>query len=101
MLGWSAYLGVKPGSPDVSPYAAAARATDLAGLPPAYICVGSLDLFLDEDMDYARRLMAAGVTVELQVYPGAYHAFEMVLDSDVAIRAEADRRRALAKAFAG
>jgi triacylglycerol lipase len=100
LLGWSAYLGVKPGSADVSPYAAAARATDLVALPPAYICVGSLDLFLDEDMDYARRLMAAGVTVELQVYPGAYHAFEMVFDSDVAIRAEADRRRALAAAFA-
>lgn len=100
LLGWSAYLGVKPGSADVSPYAAAARAKDLAGLPPAYICVGSLDLFLEEDMDYARRLMAAGVTVELQVYPGAYHAFEMVFESDVAVRAEADRRRALAAAFA-
>jgi triacylglycerol lipase len=69
-------------------------------LPPAYICVGSLDLFLEEDMDYAARLMAAGVTVELQVYPGAYHAFEMVFDADVAVRAEADRRRALAGAFA-
>lgn len=100
LLGWSAYLGVKPGSAGVSPYAAAARATDLSGLPPAYICVGSLDLFLEEDMDYAARLMAAGVPVELQVYPGAYHAFEMVFDSDVAVRAEADRRRALAAAFA-
>ncbi|MBO9576762.1 MAG: alpha/beta hydrolase [Sphingobium sp.] len=100
MFGWSCYLGVKPGSADVSPYAAAARATDLAGLPPAYLCVGSLDLFLEEDMDYAARLMAAGVTVEMQVYPGAYHAFEMAFESDVAVRAEADRRRALAAAFA-
>lgn len=99
LLGWSCYLGVKPGSAGVSPYAAPARATDLSGLPPAYICVGSLDLFLEEDMDYAARLMAAGVTVEMQIYPGAYHAFEMVFDSDVAQRAEADRRRALGAAF--
>ena len=98
-LGWSCYLGVKPGSEGVSPYAAPARAADLAGLPPAYIAAGALDLFVEEDMDYAARLMAAGVPVELQVYPGAYHAFEMVFEADVAIRAEADRRRALKAAF--
>lgn len=98
-FGWACYLGVKPGSDGVSPFAAPSRATDLKGLPAAYLCVGALDLFLEEDMDYAARLMAAGVPVELQVYPGAYHAFEMVFESDVAVRAEADRRRALAKAF--
>jgi triacylglycerol lipase len=100
-FGWACYLGVKPGGTGVSPYAVAARATDLRGLPPAYICVGSLDLFLEEDMDYAARLMAAGVSVELQVYPGAYHAFEMVFDADVTVRAETERRRALAGAFRG
>jgi len=99
-FGWSCYLGVKPGSDGVSPYAAPSRATDLSGLPPAYIALGALDLFLEEDLDYARRLMAAGVPVELQVYPGAYHGFEMVFGADIAIRAEADRRRALAEAFA-
>ncbi len=99
-FGWSCYLGVKPGSPDVSPYAAPARATDLSGLPPAYVSVGALDLFLEEDMDYAARLMAAGVSVELQVYPGAYHGFEMAFEADVSIRSQADRRRALARAFA-
>lgn len=96
---WRCYLGSEPGTPGVSPYAAPGRGEDLSGLPPAYIAVGGLDLFLEEDMDYAARLMAVGVPVELQVYPGAYHAFEMVIDADVARRAEADRRRALAAAF--
>ncbi len=50
-------------------------------------------------MEYDARLMAAGVPVELQDYPGAYHGFEMVFESDLAVRAEADRRRALAAAF--
>jgi len=100
VFAWGAYLGAAPGSDGVSPYAAAARATDLAGLPPAYIAVGALDLFLEEDMDYAARLAHAGVPTELHVYPGAYHGFEFNVDSDVAKRAEADRRRALGRAFA-
>ena len=69
---WEMYLNGVPGK-DASPYAAAARATDLAGLPPAYICVGAEDLFRDEDIDYARRLMEAGVGCELSVYPGLFH----------------------------
>lgn len=101
VFAWRAYLGAEPGGPDVSPYAAAARAADLSGLPPAYIAVGALDLFLEEDMAYAGRLAAAGVPAELHVYPGAYHAFELSAGSDVARRAEADRRRALARAFSG
>ena len=60
----------RPGTEGVSPYAAPARATDLAGLPPAYISVGTLDLFRDEDVAYAQALMAADVSVELHVYPG-------------------------------
>ncbi len=75
LMGWRAYLGREPGGADVSPYAAAARADDLAGLPPAYIPVGDLDLFLDENIEYARRLLAAGVPTELHVYPGGYHGF--------------------------
>jgi acetyl esterase/lipase len=98
-FGWACYTGRKPDSPDVSAYAAPARAAELSGLPPAYVCVGTLDLFLDEDIAYAQRMMAAGVPVELQVYPGAYHAFEVAVEADVTIRAEADRRRALAAAF--
>ena len=72
-VGWNAYLEGRAGSADVPPYAAPARAGDLAGLPPTYICVGSLDLFLDEDIAYARRLLDAGVPTELHVYPGAFH----------------------------
>ena len=69
---WEMYLDGVPGK-DASPYAAATRATDLTGLPPAYICVGAEDLFRDEDIEYARRLMAAGVACELSVYPGLFH----------------------------
>ncbi len=69
---WEMYLDGVPGK-DASPYAAAARATDLSGLPPAYVCVGALDLFRDEDIEYARRLIAADVPCELSVYPGLFH----------------------------
>src|SRR5690606_12450557 len=99
-MGWRSYLGIEPGSAGVSAYAAPARAPDLSGLPPAYLCVGALDLFLEEDMDYATRLLAAGVPTELHVLPGAYHAFEVVEDAAVTVRSQAERRRALAAAFA-
>lgn len=76
LTAWAAYLGhgVTPGGADVSIYAAPSRATDLSGLPPAYIPVGTLDMFLDEDIAYARALNEAGVDAELHVYPGAFHA---------------------------
>ena len=57
-------------------YAAPARANDLSGVPPAFINVGALDGFCDEDMEYATRLRHAGVHVELHVYPGAPHGFD-------------------------
>lgn len=75
-FGWTSYLGVEPGSDGVSPYAAPARRDDLRGLPPAWIGVGTLDLFHDEDLEYARRLDAAGVPCELRVVPGAFHGFD-------------------------
>jgi acetyl esterase/lipase len=75
---WEMYLNGTPGL-DASPYAAAARAKDLTGLPPAYICVGSEDLFRDEDVEYARRLIAAGVPCELAVFPGLYHGGDMLV----------------------
>ena len=74
-FGWASLLGKPPGGPDVSPYAAAARADSLAGLPPTFISTGALDLFTEENLEYARRLMAEGVPVELHVYPGAPHAY--------------------------
>lgn len=98
-LGWSSLLGQEPGSEGVSPYAAAARTEDLSGLPSSFIMVGALDLFVEENMEYARRLIRAGVTTELHVYPGAYHGFDMVPDATVsqaARRASADAlKRAL------
>lgn len=76
-FGWKCLLGFEPGGEGVSPYAAAARATDLAGLPPTYISVGALDLFVHENIEFAQRLIRAGVPTELHVYPGAYHGFEL------------------------
>ena len=69
-FGWRAYLGPLYGSDDIPPYAAASRATDLRGLPPGYIVVGTVDGFHDEDVDYAVRLNRAGVATELHVYAG-------------------------------
>jgi acetyl esterase/lipase len=102
LMGWRAYLGREPGGADVSPYAAAARATDLSGLPPAYIPVGDLDLFLGENIDYARRLLAAGVPTELHVYPGGFHGFDgMAPGADIAQRFAADRDNALRRILHG
>ena len=77
-FGWSAYLGVEPGSDGISAYAAPARREDLTDLPPAWIGVGTCDLFHDEDVAYADRLTDAGVAVELHVTPGGYHAFDLL-----------------------
>lgn len=74
--GWRMFLGMAPGGAKVPAFAAPARVANLAGLPPAFIGVGSLDLFYDEDVDYAQRLNAAGVTAELIVVPGAFHGFD-------------------------
>lgn len=75
--GWTAFLGsIERGGPDVPAYAAPARATDLSGLPPAFIDVGEAELFRDEDVAYASRLWAAGVPCELHVVSGIWHAFE-------------------------
>ncbi|MGI8608883.1 MAG: alpha/beta hydrolase [Candidatus Dormibacteria bacterium] len=71
-LAWQAYLGPMKEGP-VSQYASPARAVDLTGLPPAYLAVSALELFLDETVDYARRLVAAAVPVELHVYPNGFH----------------------------
>jgi triacylglycerol lipase len=74
-FGWRSLLGVEPGGPEVPVEAVPARAGDLTGLPPAFITIGALDLFLEENLEYARRLIRAGVPTELHVIPGAFHGF--------------------------
>jgi acetyl esterase/lipase len=100
-FGWQSLLHAEPGSPGVSPYAAPARAADLAGLPPTYISVGGLDLFLEENTAYADRLGRAGVPVELHVYPGAYHGFYRATRARVTLQAERDTREALRRFLHG
>lgn len=97
--GWSSMLGHAPGMDGVSPYAAAARADNLENLPPAYIHVGALDLFLDENLSYAGRLVRAGVPVELHIWPGAYHGFDLAPESEIARRALGASRDALRRAL--
>lgn len=76
LTGWNALLGDRRGTDDVSIYAAPARATDLSGLPPAFIDCGSAEVFRDEDVAYATAIWAAGGQAELHVWPGGFHAFE-------------------------
>jgi acetyl esterase/lipase len=77
-FGWRSYLGSRPGE-DIPGYAVPARAEDLAGLPPAFIAVGNLDGLMDEDIDYARRLVMAGVPTDLQVFADGAHAFDSMM----------------------
>ncbi|MCY4622522.1 MAG: alpha/beta hydrolase [bacterium] len=102
IAGWNALLGKPAGSDGVSPYASPARAEDLSGLPPAFIIVGELDLFVDEDIEYAQRLIQAGVPVELHVFPGAFHGSDlMVPTSENSRRWAAIRTAALRQALHG
>ena len=78
LFGWTALLGRAPGGHDVSPYAAPARMADVSRLPPTFIACGAIDLFVEENVEYARRLMRAGVATEMHIYPGAPHGFMMV-----------------------
>jgi len=98
-FGWTALLDQEPGSEGISPYAAAARAENLAHLPPAFIAVGALDLFVEEDMAYAQRLIRAGVPTELHVYPGVYHGFQMVPNAKVTQAAARDQISAIRRAL--
>jgi acetyl esterase/lipase len=93
---WAAVLGEGLGADRVSPVAAPARLTDFAGLPPAYVEVGELDIFRDEDVAYGQQLAAAGVPVELHIHPGAPHGFDRFApNSKLARRAFGDRTRVL------
>ncbi|GGW46562.1 esterase [Streptomyces lucensis JCM 4490] len=90
--GWTALLGGRRGGPDVSPYAAPARATDLSGLPPAFLDVGSAETFRDEVVAYASRIWQAGGAAELHVWPGGFHGFDaLVPDAALSRSARAAR----------
>jgi acetyl esterase/lipase len=91
-VAWTALLGEDRGGPDVSPYAAPARATDLSGLPPTFIDVGSADTFRDEDVAYASRLWQAGCEAELHVWPGGCHGFDLMVPHAPISRAAREAR---------
>jgi acetyl esterase/lipase len=99
-LGWRSYLGGLYGTDDVPPYAAAARATDLAGLPPTCVVVGAIDGFRDEDVDYAQRLNQAGVPCELHVVAGLPHAYLLAPDATAVRLAERCKEDWLARQLA-
>ena len=99
-LAWALYLGALTDHDEIPLYASASLAADLTNLPPAFVCVGDLDIFLDEDIDYAQRLLQAGVPTELHVYPGAIHGFDMLApDAAISQRLRTDVNNALQKAF--
>jgi acetyl esterase/lipase len=100
-LAWSSLLGVPAGSSKVPAGAVPARVASVAGLPPAWIGVGSIDLFVEEDMEYAQRLIHAGVGTELLVVPGAFHGFDLLVpDAKTSKQFSASWKTALRKAFA-
>ena len=86
-VGWNAYVADAAGREDVATHAAPARAADLGRLPPAYICVGTMDMFVDEDIAYAQALLAADVPVELHVYPRSVSRIAQLDSRSRALRA--------------
>jgi acetyl esterase/lipase len=99
-IAWRSYLGDAYGSSEVSPYAAPTRMENLSGVAPATILVGELDLFVDEDIVYAQRLIQAGVPTELHVYPAVPHGFDrMVPSAQISKQLVASRDQCLVRAF--
>ncbi|HTB91484.1 MAG TPA: alpha/beta hydrolase [Candidatus Sulfotelmatobacter sp.] len=100
-LAWSSLLGVPAGSSKAPATAVPARVASVAGLPPAWIGVGAIDLFAEEDMEYALRLVHAGVATELLVVRGAFHGFDLLVpDAEASKQFSASWKSALRKAFA-
>jgi len=99
-FGWSSLLGVEAGSTNVPAEAVPSRIEDLSGLAPCFIAVGALDLFLEESITYANRLIRAGVPTELHVIPGAFHGFAVAGgDAPQVVALTRWRRDVLARAF--
>jgi acetyl esterase/lipase len=97
--GWSALLGVPAGSSTVPAGAVPARVANLRGLPPAFIGVGTIDLFVDEDIEYARRLIDHGIAAQLQVVPGAFHGFDKIPGTTIGLHFREAVYSALKDAF--
>ncbi|WP_024804419.1 alpha/beta hydrolase [Nocardia sp. BMG51109] len=96
---WRLYLGSRHGTGDVPAYAAPARATEFAGLPPAFTYVGDLEPFRDETIAYVENLRSAGVPVEFEIYPGCWHGFDQVAPkAEVSVRARRARDAWFARA---
>ena len=94
--GWQCWLGDAIGSEDVSPHAAPSRAQDLSNLPTTFIDVGELDIFRGESIDYAHRLVDAGVSVEFHLYPGAPHGYDVIgFNTNMGMNAWQARLRAM------
>jgi acetyl esterase/lipase len=98
-FGWRSMLGMEPGGDDVPAEMVPARVADYSDLPPAFVHVGALDLFLEEDMEYVRRLTRAGIAAELHVIPGAYHGFNIAGAVPQVMQVTGLRLSALARAF--
>ena len=98
-MGWESYTGLPAGSPEVSPLAAPGRCQDFTRLPPAWIGVGTLDLFYDESLAYADGLRTAGVHCAVDVVDGAFHGFDFVSKSPVVKRFRQAQIAALASAL--
>ncbi|WP_173921501.1 alpha/beta hydrolase [Agromyces sp. Marseille-P2726] len=92
--GWTALLGDRRGTDDVTIAAAPARAADLAGVPPTYIDVGSAEVFRDEVVAFATRIWAAGGSAELHVWPGGFHGFQGIVPSAAVSQAAVQARDA-------
>lgn len=101
VISWDCYLGPdRDGSDDVSIYAAPARATDLTGLPPAYVSVMHFDPLRDEGIAYALALLAAGVSVELHLFPGTFHGSALIQHAAISQREQAETTAVLRQALA-
>lgn len=97
---WDAYLGDRRDGDDLPPYAAPGRVEDLSGLPPAYLDIGTHDVFRDETSAFADRLIAGGVPTEFHLWPGAYHAYELFApDAQLSQETWTTRLNALQRAF--
>lgn len=100
-FGWTSLLGKPAGAAQAPAGAVPARVENLAGLPPAWIGVGSVDLFANEDVEYGRRLLQAGVSTELHLVPGGFHGFDiMVPQAPLTVAFVEGWRAALRRAFA-